>query len=133
MAMAAATIAFEAPDNHQHGHPHGHQHGSANQARPVDFDHLATQTMGDKALEAEVLQMFAKQARMLVQELAAGDAAAGTTATAHRLQGAAKAVGAFKVAATAERLENNPADAAELAAVHAAVVEVETFITGLCR
>ncbi len=36
--------------------------------RPIDLVHLAKQTMGDKALEIEVLQMFARQARACLQE-----------------------------------------------------------------
>ena len=122
--MAAAKIAFEAPDNHKASCP--------SQSRPVDLVHLANQTMGDKALEAEVLQMFARQARALVQEMATADAAR-MTAVAHRLQGAAKAVGAFTVAAGAERLEANPEDAGLLASVHSAVIEADNFIMGLCR
>lgn len=124
MAMAAAKIAFEAPDNHKASCP--------SQSRPVDLVHLANQTMGDKALEAEVLQMFARQARGLVQEMASADAAR-MTALAHRLQGAAKAIGAFNVAARAERLEVNPEDAGFLASVHSAVIEADNFIMGLCR
>ena len=61
--MAALNIAFEAPDN-----PGGVCPG---QGRPIDLDHLARQTMGDKALELEVLQMFARQARESMKELAA--------------------------------------------------------------
>jgi HPt (histidine-containing phosphotransfer) domain-containing protein len=124
MAMAAASIAFEAPDNHGAACP--------SQCRPVDLVHLANQTMGDKVLEAEVLQMFARQARLLVQEIATADVIR-VVAAAHRLQGAAKAVGAFKVAANAERLEANPDDAGLMASVHSAVVEADNFIMGLCR
>ncbi|MFB9952595.1 Hpt domain-containing protein [Rhizobium puerariae] len=122
--MAAVRIAFEAPENHQGACP-SHQ-------RPIDLVHLATQTMGDKALEVEVLQMFARQARHALQDMAGADAAA-TVALAHRLKGAAGAVGAFQVSAAAEKLENNGADAALKAAVGAAVVEVENFINKLCR
>jgi HPt (histidine-containing phosphotransfer) domain-containing protein len=124
MAMAAAKIAFEAPDNHKIACP--------SQSRPVDLVHLAGQTMGDKALEAEVLQMFARQARALVQEMANADAPR-MTALAHRLQGAAKAIGAFNVATKAERLEAKPDDAGLLASVHSAVIEADNFIMGLCR
>jgi HPt (histidine-containing phosphotransfer) domain-containing protein len=124
MAMAAAQIAFEAPENKKAACP--------SQERPVDLVHLARQTMGDKALEAEVLQMFARQARQLVHEMMNADAPR-IVAVAHRLQGAAKAVGAFKVAAVAERLEANPTDTGLLAVVHSAVVEAENFIFGLCR
>lgn len=124
MAMAAVSIAFEAPENHRGACP--------SHSRPIDLVHLATQTMGDKTLEVEVLQMFARQARRALQEMTGTDAAA-TAAAAHRLKGAAGAVGAFTVSAAAEKLENNGADTALKAAVNVAVIEVENFINKLCR
>ena len=122
--MAALNIAFEAPDNA----------GGAGIAvrRPIDFEHLARQTMGDKALELEVLQMFARQARESMKELAGAQGSA-RAALAHRLKGSARAVGADVVAEAAEALEEKPGDAAALALVARAVVEAENFILKLCR
>ncbi|PWE56590.1 Hpt domain-containing protein [Metarhizobium album] len=122
--MAAVSIAFEAPDNVRGSSP--------SRARPIDLVHLANQTMGDKALEMEVLQMFARQARNCLQEISRleGD---GMLAAVHRLKGAASAVGAFQVSTAAERLEETPGDAALLASVGAAVLEAENFILKLCR
>ena len=90
--MAALKIAFEAPDNFGGACP--------STARPIDLVHLATQTMGDKLLEIEVLQMFARQTRQLMKDLSS-DSADVRLATAHRLRGAALAVGAFGVAEAA--------------------------------
>lgn len=120
----AAHIAFEAPDNHKSA--------CLSKERPIDLVHLAKQTMGDKVLEAEILQMFARQARCLIQEIAIAEAATVTTLS-HRLKGSASAVGAFKVSHAAARLEADPADAAAMATLHSATVEAENFITGLCR
>ena len=120
--MAALKIAFEAPDNLGGACP--------SKSRPIDLVHLATQTMGDKLLE--VLQMFARQARQLMKELSSADADA-TVATAHRLKGAALAVGAFGVAEAAGAAEAEPEQAAHLAALSAAVIEAELFILNLCR
>ena len=122
--MAALNIAFEAPDNA------GGMCPSA--GRPIDMVHLAHQTMGDKALELEVLQMFARHARESMKELAAtqGEARA---AAAHRLKGSAQSVGATAVSRAAGALEDDPADAAALASITAAVVEAENFILKLCR
>jgi HPt (histidine-containing phosphotransfer) domain-containing protein len=121
--MAAANIA---PDLHPI------RAACPSQDRPVDLVHLANQTMGDKDLENEVLQMFARQARKTLQEIAGADAPA-VIAAAHRLKGAAAAVGAFKVSKAAQRLEADAGDAALQAAVGAAVVEAENFILKLCR
>lgn len=122
--MAALNIAFEAPDN-------AGGMGPSN-GRPIDLVHLARQTMGDKALELEVLQMFARQARESMKELATSEGAA-RAAVAHRLKGSAQSVGADAVAKAAAALEDNPADAIALAGVTAAVVEAENFILKLCR
>jgi HPt (histidine-containing phosphotransfer) domain-containing protein len=122
--MAALKIAFEAPDNFGGACP--------SKSRPIDLVHLATQTMGDKLLEIEVLQMFARQVRQLMKELSTGNADV-TVATAHRLKGAALAVGAFAVAETAGTVETDPKEATHLAALSAAVIEAELFILKLCR
>lgn len=122
--MAALNIAFEAPDNAGGACP--------SKGRPIDLVHLANQTMGDKALELEVLQVFARQARELIKDIAVSDAA-GREAAAHRLKGAARAIGANAVARTAETLENDCMSPAAIAAVGAAVVDAENFILKLCR
>lgn len=122
--MAALNIAFEAPDNARGMGP--------SRERPIDLVHLAKQTMGDKVLEIEVLQMFARQARTCLQEIGSGNGDAAK-AGAHRLKGAASAVGAFKVAEAAEAFEALPQDAARMVSVGSAVVEAENFILKLCR
>jgi HPt (histidine-containing phosphotransfer) domain-containing protein len=122
--MAAVSIAFAAPDNSKGACP--------SKARPIDLVHLAKQTMGDKSLEIEVLQMFARQARACLQDISSGEMKK-VEAAAHRLKGAASAVGAFRVSETAETLEGNCGDAASMAAVGFAVIEAENFILKLCR
>jgi HPt (histidine-containing phosphotransfer) domain-containing protein len=122
--MAALNIAFEAPDNAGGACPA--------KGRPIDLVHLARQTMGDKALELEVLQMFARHARESMKELAATEGEA-RAAAAHRLKGSAQSVGAVAVGKAAGALEDDPADAAALAGVTAAVVDAENFILKLCR
>ncbi len=122
--MAALSIAFEAPDNHGSAAPAGR--------KPIDFTHLARQTMGDKELEIEVLQLFSRNARTLLHELSAADDA-GMKSISHRLKGSADAVGAFNVSAAAEAVENGSRDSAALAKVAASIVEAENFILKLCR
>lgn len=88
--------------------------------------------MGDKGLEMEILQLFARQARQATAEIGVGDADACREA-AHRLKGAALAVGAMIVADAAAAVEAQPMDAALRGAVSAHVLEVELFILKLCR
>jgi HPt (histidine-containing phosphotransfer) domain-containing protein len=122
--MAALNIAFEAPDNSRGSGP--------SKERPVDLVHLAKQTMGDKLLEVEVLQMFARQARACLSDIGSGDVQK-VQAGAHRLKGAAGAVGAFKVAEAAAAFEEHPGDASRMATIATAVVEAENFILKLSR
>jgi HPt (histidine-containing phosphotransfer) domain-containing protein len=121
--MAAINIAFGAPEVENGYGP--------SKASPIDMAHLATQTMGDKELEIEVLQLFAKQARNCLQALSQGDV--DHKAIAHRLKGAASAIGAFHVVATSGEIETKGADASRIAAVTLAVIEAEHFILKLCR
>jgi HPt (histidine-containing phosphotransfer) domain-containing protein len=78
---------------------------------PIDFEHLKRMTLGDAALEQEVLAMFAAQSAKLMAALAALPADAG--ALAHTLKGSARAIGAFGVAEAATRLEAVFADGAD--------------------
>ncbi|WP_321379409.1 Hpt domain-containing protein [Rhizobium sp.] len=121
--MAAINIAFGAPEVENGCGP--------SKASPIDMAHLATQTMGDKALEVEVLQLFAKQARNCLQSLGQNDI--DHRAIAHRLKGAASAIGAFNVVKAAGEIENLGTDATRISAVTLAVIEAEHFILKLCR
>jgi hypothetical protein len=70
----------------------------------IDLAHLARMTLGDKRLEAEVLALLDRQADLLLARMReALPAAAG--AFAHTLKGSARGVGAWRVAAAAERVE----------------------------
>jgi HPt (histidine-containing phosphotransfer) domain-containing protein len=122
--MAALSIAFEAPDNYRGYTPSQH--------RPIDLVHLARQTSGDKALELEVLHTFARQARSCMNELSSGQADI-ITQTAHKLKGAALAIGAFNVSAAAEKVESKASDAANIAQLGNAIAEAENFINTLSR
>lgn len=122
---AAVNIAFEAPDNLNGLTP--------SQQRPIDLVHLATQTKGEKAIEAEILQIFARQARGCLVALSGGRSKTEVKAAANRLRNAALAVGALRVAAAADLVETCGASADALASVAAAVLEAEHFILKLAR
>lgn len=72
--------------------------------RPIDREHLQRMTLGDRALEREVLSLFERQTAMLLEriEIATAPVAA---AAAHTLMGSAKAIGAFAIAQAAADIE----------------------------
>jgi HPt (histidine-containing phosphotransfer) domain-containing protein len=73
-------------------------------AQPIDRTHLFRMTLGDHALECEVLQLFDQQVGMLLARMGETDPA-GVAALAHTLQGSARGIGAWGVARAAEALE----------------------------
>lgn len=111
--------------------------GAGEFARPIDLVHLARMTLGDRSIEREVLQLFARQSGSLSARIAGGEPAA-VPALAHALKGSARGVGAWRVAAAAEAVElaasgPAPARAAATAALSAAVEEANAIIGELLR
>jgi HPt (histidine-containing phosphotransfer) domain-containing protein len=102
----------------------------------LDAAYLARQCQGDGALEHELLALFAGQARGLCRALQSGLDGAGTTAAniAHRLKGAAAAVGALRVATSAARFEEviGATPAATREAVLAAAAAVASEVEAAC-
>ncbi len=80
--------------------------------RPVDLVHLARQTLGDRALEREVLGLFQVQARAIFAQLETVSETNLRHDLAHTLKGSARAVGAWKVAEAAEACERAGGEAA---------------------
>ncbi len=109
----------------------------ADTQRPIDLVHLARMTLGDRSLEREVLQLFVRQAAVLLARM--GEAEPSVIAgLAHTLKGSARGLGAWRVASAAEAVELAPdmapdALAAALATLRAAVNEADTVITDLLR
>jgi HPt (histidine-containing phosphotransfer) domain-containing protein len=103
--------------------------------RPIDLVHLARMTLGDRGLEREVLQLFVRQATVLLERMEGTDA--HTVATlAHTLRGSAQGLGAWRVARAAEAVERAPdveALSCAQASLRAAVEEARSVITDLLR
>jgi HPt (histidine-containing phosphotransfer) domain-containing protein len=90
----------------------------------IDQVHLERMTLGDRSLEREVLEIFARQTAMTLERIA-GAGPARTAAAAHTLKGSARGIGAWRVAAAADRLEQAAIGAADEAAMLAAIAELE--------
>lgn len=76
--------------------------------RPIDLVHLSRQSLGDRALEKELLQLFDRQAEQIIarldSEIGVGDRK-WRRDLSHTLCGSARAVGALRVARSASDYE----------------------------
>jgi HPt (histidine-containing phosphotransfer) domain-containing protein len=93
-------------------------------AGSIDQVHLERMTLGDRSLEREVLELFARQTAMTLERIA-GSGPACAAAAAHTLKGSARGIGAWRVAEAAERLENAAAGAGDEAAMLSAFADLE--------
>jgi HPt (histidine-containing phosphotransfer) domain-containing protein len=107
---------------------------------PIDNAHLDRMTLGDVALEREVLAMFSAQAVGLIARLATLSSESRSSeglALAHTLKGSARAIGAFRVGDAAEALEaalrngDDPSEA--IAGLKDTVVEARNAIDARLR
>jgi HPt (histidine-containing phosphotransfer) domain-containing protein len=108
--------------------------------RPIDLVHLSRQSLGDRALEIELLALFERQAEQIAARLATS-AANGERRwrhdLAHTLKGSARAVGAMAVAAAAQAYEEalygagEPAVTAARDALLAAVAQARSAVLEL--
>jgi HPt (histidine-containing phosphotransfer) domain-containing protein len=90
----------------------------------IDEDHLRRMTLGDRNLEREVLEIFARQTVLLLKRMA-GMESVPAAAAAHTLKGSARGVGAWRVARAAEGVEQ-AAGEGRRAAMQAAIAELES-------
>lgn len=103
----------------------------------IDLSHLARMTFGDRSLERELLELFDRQASLLVARMRASDAPVVAT-LAHTLKGSASGIGAGNVARAARAAELAAgAAAAECSAaidrLAAAIEEARALIAELLR
>ena len=78
-------------------------------AEPViDLAHLDQYTLGDRALQTELLQLFRVQLREQSDVLTRCDSQVDWTTACHTLKGAARAIGAVQICQVAEALEITP-------------------------
>lgn len=82
-----------------------HVSASRREEAPIDHAHLARYTFGNRALEIEVLHLFADQAPDYVDAMRHAVTEKAWHDAAHTLKGSARAVGAVRVAERAEQAE----------------------------
>ena len=95
----------------------------AQEPMPIDEEHLGRMTLGDRSLEREVLEIFARQSALMLARIVGGERERAAAA-AHTLKGSARGIGAWSVATAAERLEQAVAGGDDRA-LSAAISELE--------
>jgi HPt (histidine-containing phosphotransfer) domain-containing protein len=118
-----ATMAFSRP---------GGEIARRATPRPLDLDHLSRQTMGDRALEQEVLAMFARQIGTIRETIATADDRERAR-LAHALKGSARGVGAFALGDCAMLIEEDPGNRALVARMTGLIDELRDFIAAISR
>lgn len=101
-------------------------------ARPIDLIHLGKQTMGDRALEQEVLSLFMHHVLQVRDQIAQADAGERLR-LAHGLKGSARGVGAFAIADCAGEIEERPQDDGVLERLGLLIEEARDFIAAINR
>jgi len=75
-------------------------------ASPIDLVHLSRQSLGDRALELNLLALFERQACHIMEQLTGeGLSEAKRRDHVHTLKGSARAIGALAVATDAQTYE----------------------------
>lgn len=107
--------------------------GRAGPEAPIDLVALATNTLGNRDLEVQVLHLFKSQSIATVERLARETDAAVRLDLVHTLKGSARAIGADRVAMACETLEGRMRMSANAAteSLVAAVDEANGYIRDL--
>ena len=100
--------------------------------RPLDLAYLYRQTMGNQALETEILDMFRKQIASSMAAFSKADAAERKR-LAHSLKGTGRSVGAFQLADAAEEIEKSPLDRALVANLNKIAAKTCDFAASVNR
>ena len=132
MAKATAKQAAKAHYTHKPTvNDQNDQPDCASAHNPVDLVHLSKQSLGDRSLENEILRLFHSQSRLYLNRLENAKTANERRMAAHTVVGSARGLGAWKVAAEAQRVENSCSRACDVSALRAAVIEANEYIEAL--
>lgn len=84
--------------------------GTSRELAVLDRKHLARYTLGDERLEHEVLGLFIGQLPRLLKDLESASSDLQWKMASHTIKGSARAIGAWRLAASAEGAESCSVD-----------------------
>jgi HPt (histidine-containing phosphotransfer) domain-containing protein len=108
-------------------------------SRPVDLVHLSRYTLGERALERKVLELFCTQSVLYFEQLRQAMSDKDWKDAAHSLKGSARAIGAWRTAQAAERAEALHGDglarfrAVRISEIETSLREAEAYIVSLLK
>ncbi len=123
MLQNEKSVAFSMP---------GGEPSRAKRNRPIDLMHLNRQTMGDRALEQEVLCLFLQQSQQVREQMSRAEAGQ-CKQLAHGLRGSAQGVGAFAIAECAAEIESHPDDRQAKKRLAKLIDEARDFVAAIGR
>lgn len=105
--------------------------GAGLDAYPVDLVHLARQTLGDRALEQEVLGLFVNQSILYLRRLEKAKSVKERRIAVHTILGSARGLGAWQVAREAEKFEASCTTSSDFEGLTNAVNNANAYIKDL--
>jgi HPt (histidine-containing phosphotransfer) domain-containing protein len=93
-------------------------------AAVIDEIHLRRMTLGDRRLERDVLEIFVRQAAIILDRMTDAEPAL-VGAGAHTLLGSARGIGAWRVARASERLERAAREGGQIAELEEVITELK--------
>ena len=115
------------------------EEGRKPSSRPVDLVHLSRYTLGERALEREVLELFCVQSMVYLERLRQARSDQDWKDAAHSLKGSATAIGAWRAADAAQRAEALSGETLieardyRLREIETSLREAETYIGSLLK
>ncbi len=115
------------------------EEGRKPSSRLVDLVHLSRYTLGERALEREVLELFCTQSVVYLERLRQARSDKDWRDAAHSLKGSARAIGAWRAADAAQRAEALSGETLieardlRLSEIESSLREAETYIGALLK
>ncbi len=102
-------------------------------ADPIDLVHLSKQSLGNRALESEILQLFLSQSVLYLDRVANASTRSERRLAAHTIIGSARSIGAWRVAQEASKHSDGSDGQAELVGLQNAVADANAYIEMLLQ
>lgn len=94
----------------------------------VDLVYLSKQSLGDRSLELEILQLFAGQSSLYARRLREAKTRSEKRFAAHTILGSARGIGAWRIADLADPISDGSGSAKQIDALATAIEQTNDYI-----